>query len=89
MIWANILRVDNFLVSDCEKNYLPVEKFNQEMSRYCSARDIPVLETSRVTRFIKSKAGLHFGYGGNMAKVQILVNYLKNVFELCEGSEPN
>ena len=89
MIWANIHRVDNFLVSDCEKNYSPVEKFNQEMLRYCSARDIPVLETSRVTRFIKSNDGLHFGYGGNMAKVQILLNYLKNVFELCEGSEPN
>lgn len=85
LIWANIHQVDNFLASDSKKNYSPVEAFNEEMARFCGTRDIPVLETSRVTRFIKSNDGLHFGYGGNMAKVQILMNYLKNLFKLCEG----
>lgn len=89
MIWANIHQVDNYVASDTKKNYSPVEKFNREMSSFCSTRDIPVLETSRVTRFLKSNDGLHFGYGGNMAKVQILMNYLKHRFELCEVSEPN
>lgn len=89
LIWANIHRVDNYLVSDTQKNYSPVEKFNQEMSLFCSAEDIPVLETSRVTRFIKSNDGLHFGYGGNMAKVQILMNYFKSFFETYEDSEQN
>lgn len=86
LIWANIHQVDNFLPSDCKKNYSPIEKFNQEMSRFCRANNIPILETSSVTRFIKSNDGLHFGYGGNMAKVQILMNYLKNFFEVCAGS---
>ena len=79
--------MDNFLASDSKKNYSPVEKFNQEMLRFCRANGILVLETSRVTRFIKRNDGLHFGYGGDMAKVQILMNYLKNVFfEHCEIS---
>lgn len=88
LIWANIHQVDNFLTSDSVKNYPPVEKFNKEMSTFCRERNIPVLETSRVTRYIKSNDGQHFGYGGNMAKVQILVNYLKSVFEKRQGSEP-
>lgn len=86
VIWANIHRVDNFLTSDNVKNYTPVEHFNKEMSEFCRARSIPVLETSTVTRYIKSNDGRHFGYGGNMAKVQILMNYLKNRDEMCKAS---
>ena len=88
LIWANIHQVDNFLTSDCVKNYSPVEKFNKEMSQFCRARNIPVLESSRVTRYIKSNDGRHFGYGGNIAKVQILMNYLNSVFGMCHYSEP-
>ena len=87
LIWANIHQVDNFLTSDSVKNYSPIAKFNEEMSKFCRARSIPVFETSTVTRDIKSNDGQHVGYGGNMAKVQILLNYLKSRFETCQSSE--
>lgn len=87
LIWANIHQVDNFLTSDSVKNYSPIAKFNKEMSKFCRARNIPVFESSMVTRDIKSNDGQHVGYGGNMAKVQILLNYLKNHFETCQSSE--
>lgn len=87
LIWATIHQVDNFLTSDCVKNYSPIAKFNEEMSKFCRARNIPVFETSTVTRNIKSNDGQHVGYGGNIAKVQILLNYLKSRFEICQSSE--
>ena len=88
LIWANIHQVDNFLTSDIVKIYSPIAKFNKEMSEFCRARNIPVFETSTLTRDIKSNDGQHVGYGGNKAKVQILLNYLRSRFEMCQNSGP-
>ena len=86
IIWINTHQVDNFLTSDCKRIYFPVENFNRKMSTFCRENNIPVFETSRVTRNIKSHDGRHFGLGGNLAKVQILLTYLKSRFELCENA---
>ena len=83
LIWINIHRVSNYLKSDTERLHAPIITFNAEMTRYCERKSIPVLQASRLTAKIKSYDGRHFGLGGNMAKVQVLLNYLKTRFELC------
>lgn len=50
---------------------MPVGNFSHETSKFCRARKILVLETSTVTRYIKSNDRRNFCYDGNMEKVDI------------------
>ena len=83
IVWHDLHSIENFLRSDIHTIFSPWQKYNQEMADYFRKVGIDVLAASQLTKELKSYDFRHFGLGGNMAKVQVLLNYLKTRFEHC------
>lgn len=54
--------------------------YNKIMTSYCSRYNITVLDTFNMTQGVHSFDGTHYGFGVNMKKAQILLNYLREKF---------
>ena len=87
MIWHNLHGIENFLRSDVNELFTVWKRFNVEMGQYMKSKGIVVLDSGQLTRGIKSYDALHFGLGGNMLKVQVLINYLEAWFKMCKKHE--
>lgn len=86
LIWHELHSVDNFLRSEIKSLFSSWNKYNDEMAEYFKKVKVDVLQMSRLTKDILSYDFRHFGLGGNMMKVQVLLNYLKTWFEDCRRS---
>lgn len=53
--------------------------FVDELKPYLDAQGIPILDFRQLTTGVHSYDGTHYGYGVNMMKVQMLLNYLDAV----------
>ena len=57
-----------------------ISAFNENMQNYLDARHIPVFDTFNLTRGVRSIDGTHFGFGINMMKGQLLLNFIHETF---------
>jgi hypothetical protein len=87
LIWHNLHGIENFLKSDITELFTKWSRYNEELAPYLKRQGIAILDSSQLTRGIKSYDARHFGLGGNTIKVQVLLNYLKRWFEMCKRYE--
>lgn len=59
------------------QSYESVQNFIKEMTSRLQLYNIPIFDTFNMTAPIHSTDGTHYGYGANMAKVHILINWIK------------
>lgn len=83
LIWHDLHSVDNFLRSEIQPLFTSWKKFNHEMKEYFRKVQVDVLQTTLLTNSLLSYDFRHFGLGGNMAKLQVLLKYLRNWFQNC------
>lgn len=55
--------------------------YNKQMISYCLQHNITIMDTYNMTLGVHSFDGTHYGFGVNMKKAQILLNYLREKFE--------
>lgn len=87
IIWHNLHGIDNFLRSDVIELFTKWKRYNAEMEKYLKKRGVDVLDSGQLTRGIRSYDARHFGVGGNTLKVQVLMNYLEQWFQMCKKYE--
>ena len=51
-------------------------RYNQEMRRFLEPFEVPVFDTFNLTRGVHSYDGTHYGFGVNMMKAQLFLNFL-------------
>lgn len=62
-----------------------VERFASAMEEYLKNADVQILDFRKLTTFVDSYDGTHFGTGVNMMKSQIILNYLAD--DACNRTE--
>ena len=83
LIWVTIPVAQNNLKSSVDNLEAPIKVFNSKMKSFCHQHNIQVMDITDITDGIQSYDGRHFGFGGNMAKAQLLMNFLKLRIERC------
>lgn len=63
------------------QNNPSIVAFNRVLTEYCRRHNITVLDTFNMTKGVHSFDGTHYGFGVNMKKAQILLNYLREKFD--------
>ena len=58
-----------------------IMEYNRQMKEYLQPHRIPVFDVFNLTVGIKSYDGTHYGFGVNMVKAQLLMNFLEEKFE--------
>ena len=51
-------------------------RYNQEMRRFLEPFEVPVFDTFNLTVGVHSYDGTHYGFGVNMMKAQLFLNFL-------------
>ena len=83
LTWVTIPAAQNYLKSSVDEHERPIKAFNSRMKTFCHQHNIQVLDMTDITDGIQSYDGRHFGFGGNMAKAQLLMNFLKLRVDTC------
>ena len=71
---AGPLKPLNFFRYQSNQVILP---FNKDTSAFCHSRGIPVFDTFNMTLGVHSFDGTHYGFGVNMLKARVLLNFLE------------
>ena len=56
--------------------YDKIIQYNQEMRRFLEPFEVPVFDTFNLTVGVHSYDGTHYGFGVNMMKAQLFLNFL-------------
>lgn len=63
-----------------------ISRFNRAMREFLEPIGVPVFDTFNLTLGVHSYDGTHYGFGVNMMKAQLLMNFLDETFQ--QGSYP-
>lgn len=83
IIWITVPTPKNYLKSSIRRLERKTNLFNSKMKMFCNQNNISVFDTTAITNGIRSFDGRHYGFGGNMAKAQLLMRFLKLRTEKC------
>ena len=64
------------------QNHEAVRHFNMAMREYLEPIGVPIFDTFNLTLGVHSYDGTHFGFGVNMVKAQLFLNFLDETFSI-------
>lgn len=81
IIWIEIHNVDGFLRMDTKFHNDKIESFNKKINEFFEERNISVVRTFDMSKYLKSYDGRHYGMAFNFYKTQLLLNHLERKYE--------